>query len=76
MIADAAHQRGISVLVDGAHSFAHFEYAIPDLGADYFGTSLHKWLAACIGTGMLYVKRKDSDFVSLVWPRRMRRRII
>src|ERR1700742_3652720 len=58
MIADAAHERGISVLVDGAHSFAHFQYAIPDLGADYFGTSLHKWLAACIGTGMLYVKKE------------------
>lgn len=56
-IADAAHVRGIEVLVDGAHSFAHFEYTIPSLGADYFGTSLHKWLAACIGSGMLYVKR-------------------
>ena len=57
-IADAAHQRGIEVLVDGAHSFAHFEYTIPSLGADYFGTSLHKWMAACIGTGMLYVKKE------------------
>ncbi|HEV9037759.1 MAG TPA: aminotransferase class V-fold PLP-dependent enzyme [Puia sp.] len=57
-IADAAHQRGIEVLVDGAHSFAHFEFSIPSLGADYFGTSLHKWMAACIGSGMLYV-RKD-----------------
>lgn len=57
-IADAAHQRGIEVLVDGAHSFMHFEYTIPSLGADYFGTSLHKWLAACIGTGMLYVKKE------------------
>lgn len=57
-IADAAHQRGIEVLVDGAHSFAHFEYTIPSLGADYFGTSLHKWLAACIGSGMLYVKKE------------------
>lgn len=56
-IADAAHARGIEVLVDGAHSFAHFEYTIPSLGADYFGTSLHKWLAACIGSGMLYVKK-------------------
>jgi selenocysteine lyase/cysteine desulfurase len=56
-IADAAHQRGIEVLVDGAHSFAHFEYKIPSLGCDYFGTSLHKWLAACIGSGMLYVKK-------------------
>jgi selenocysteine lyase/cysteine desulfurase len=57
-IADAAHAKGIEVLVDGAHSFAHFEFKIPDLGCDYFGTSLHKWLAACIGTGMLYIKKE------------------
>jgi len=57
-IADAAHQRGIEVLVDGAHSFAHFQFTIPDLGCDYFGTSLHKWLAACIGTGLLFVKKE------------------
>lgn len=55
-IATAAQARGIQVVVDGAHSFAHFQFAIPDLGADYFGTSLHKWLSACIGTGFLYVK--------------------
>jgi selenocysteine lyase/cysteine desulfurase len=58
MIADAAHARGIDVLVDGAHSFAHFDFTIPALGADYFGTSLHKWLSACIGSGMLYVKKE------------------
>jgi selenocysteine lyase/cysteine desulfurase len=57
-IADAAHAKGIEVLVDGAHSFAHFEFTIPSLGCDYFGTSLHKWLAACIGTGMLYIKKE------------------
>jgi selenocysteine lyase/cysteine desulfurase len=57
-IADAAHQKGIEVLVDGAHSFAHFPFTIPELGADYFGTSLHKWLSACIGTGFLYVKKE------------------
>lgn len=57
-IADAAHAQGIEVLVDGAHSFAHFEFTIPQLGADYFGTSLHKWLTSCIGTGMLYVKKE------------------
>lgn len=56
-IADAAHERGIEVLVDGAHSFGHFQFTIPSLGADYFGTSLHKWLTACIGSGMLYVKK-------------------
>ncbi|HVS98719.1 MAG TPA: aminotransferase class V-fold PLP-dependent enzyme [Puia sp.] len=64
-IADAAHQRGIDVLVDGAHSFAHFEFTIPSLGADYFGTSLHKWMAACIGSGMLYVKQ---DKIASLYP--------
>jgi selenocysteine lyase/cysteine desulfurase len=57
-IADAAHAKSIDVLVDGAHSFAHFDFTIPELGADYFGTSLHKWLGACIGSGMLYIKKE------------------
>jgi selenocysteine lyase/cysteine desulfurase len=57
-IADEAHKRGIEVVVDGAHSFAHFNFSIPDLGADYFAASLHKWLYAPIGSGMLYVKKE------------------
>jgi selenocysteine lyase/cysteine desulfurase len=57
-IADAAHAKGIEVLVDGAQSFAHFQFNISELGADYFGTSLHKWLSACIGSGFLYVKKE------------------
>jgi len=56
-IADEAHKRGIDVLVDGAHSFAHFNFKIPELSADYFASSLHKWLYAPIGSGMLYVKK-------------------
>lgn len=56
-IADEARKRGIEVLVDGAHSFAHLDFKIPDLGADYFATSLHKWLFAPIGSGLLYVKK-------------------
>ena len=57
-IADEAHKRGIKVIVDGAHSFAHFDFKIPELGADYFATSLHKWLYAPIGSGMLYIKKE------------------
>jgi selenocysteine lyase/cysteine desulfurase len=57
-IADEAHKRGIEVIVDGAHSFAHFDFKIPDLHADYFASSLHKWLYAPIGSGMLYVKKE------------------
>lgn len=57
-IADEAHKRGIDVIVDGAHSFAHLRFTVPELGADYFASSLHKWLYAPIGSGMLYVKRE------------------
>lgn len=57
-IADAAHAMGAEVVVDGAHSFAQFQFTIPQLGADYYGCSLHKWLSACIGSGMLYVKKE------------------
>lgn len=57
-IADEAKKRGIEVLVDAAHSFAHFPYKISDLNCDYFGTSLHKWLSAPIGSGLLYVRKE------------------
>ena len=57
-IAQAAKERGIEVVVDGAHTFAQLEYKIPDLDCDYFGTSLHKWLCAPFGSGMLYVKKE------------------
>lgn len=64
-IADEAHKHGIQVLVDAAHSFAQLDYKIPDLGADYFGTSLHKWLCAPIGSGLLYVKK---EHISQLYP--------
>jgi selenocysteine lyase/cysteine desulfurase len=56
-IADEAKKRGITVIVDGAHSFAHINFKIPDLNCDYFGTSLHKWLCAPFGTGMLWMHK-------------------
>lgn len=56
-IADEAHKRGIEVIADGAHSFALFDFKIPDLGADYYATSLHKWLSAPFGSGMLYIRQ-------------------
>ena len=64
-IAREAHKRGIEVVVDGAHSFAHFDFKIPDLDADYFAASLHKWLYAPIGSGMLYVKKEK---ISSIYP--------
>ena len=64
-ICDMAHQRGIEVIVDAAHSFAHLDFKIPDLGCDYFGASLHKWLAAPFGTGLLWVKKEK---IEKLWP--------
>ncbi len=57
-IAEAAHKKGIEVVCDGAHTFAHIDFKIPELGCDYFGTSLHKWLGAPIGSGLLWMKKE------------------
>ncbi len=64
-VCDLAASKGIEVIVDGAHSFAHFDFKQPDLRCDYFGTSLHKWTYAPKGTGLLFVKR---DKIAKIWP--------
>jgi isopenicillin-N epimerase len=60
-----ARERGIEVIVDGAHSFAHFPFTRDDLECDFFATSLHKWLLAPHGTGLLYVRREK---IAKIWP--------
>lgn len=64
-IVELARPRGIRVFVDGAHAFAHFPFTRDELGADYYGTSLHKWLLAPIGTGFLYVRKER---IPTLWP--------
>jgi isopenicillin-N epimerase len=64
-IVELARPRGIEVFVDGAHAFAHFPFTRDELGCDYYGTSLHKWLMAPIGTGFLYVRREK---IERLWP--------
>ncbi|MEZ4457621.1 MAG: aminotransferase class V-fold PLP-dependent enzyme [Gemmatimonadales bacterium] len=64
-IVEMARPLGIEVFVDGAHAYAHFPFKLDDLGCDYYGTSLHKWLLAPIGTGFLFV-RKDKQ--KKLWP--------
>ena len=64
-IARIARARGIKTIVDGAHAFAHFPFALRDLEVDYYGTSLHKWLLAPVGTGFLYVRREN---IEKTWP--------
>ncbi len=68
-IVQMARRHGIPVIVDGAHSFAHFPFTRDDLDCEYFATSLHKWLFAPVGTGMLYVRReKIRDLWALMPP--------
>ncbi len=64
-IADMAHARGVDVMVDGAHTFAQLDFRIPDLGGDYFGASLHKWLGTPLGAGILYVRQQK---IAGLWP--------
>jgi selenocysteine lyase/cysteine desulfurase len=64
-ICDMAHAKGVEVMVDGAHAFAHINYSIADLNCDYYGASLHKWLSVPLGAGILYVKQGKA---SQVWP--------
>ncbi|HXV85095.1 MAG TPA: aminotransferase class V-fold PLP-dependent enzyme, partial [Gemmatimonadales bacterium] len=64
-ICDLARARGLETIVDGAHGFAHFPFRRDDLGCDYYGTSLHKWLTAPVGTGFLYVRREK---IPSIWP--------
>src|SRR5215203_1142499 len=64
-IVNLAKPKSIQVFVDGAHAFAHFPFTRDELGADYYGTSLHKWMHAPIGTGFLYVRR---DKIKSLWP--------
>jgi isopenicillin-N epimerase len=64
-ICDEARRRGVKTIIDGAHAFAHFPFNAATLGCDYYGTSLHKWLLAPIGTGFLYVRREN---IASLWP--------
>ena len=60
-----AREKNVEVFVDGAHAFAHFPFKRDDLECDYYGTSLHKWLLAPIGTGFLYVRKEKQK---KIWP--------
>ncbi len=63
-ICDMAHSKGVPVMVDGAHAFAHISFKISDLNCDYYGCSLHKWLSVPLGAGFLYVKKEN---ISKIW---------
>jgi len=64
-LARMAHAKGIEILCDSAHGFGLLDYKIPDLECDYWGTSLHKFLSAPIGSGMMWIKKEK---IEKIWP--------
>ena len=60
-----AHNYGVEVMVDGAHCVGHFDFSIDDFNCDYYGSSLHKWLATPLGAGLLYVNKNKTH---KIWP--------
>ena len=64
-ICDMAHEKGVEVMVDGAHAVAHINFDIKDLDCDYYGASLHKWLSTPLGAGLLYVRKSK---IPQIWP--------
>lgn len=64
-ICEMAHSHGVEVMVDGAHCIGHIDVNIEDLGCDYYGSSLHKWLSVPLGSGMLFVAKQH---IAKIWP--------
>lgn len=64
-IAEMAHRYGVEVISDSAHAVGQLPFRVDELGADYLGSSLHKWMGCPIGVGMLYIR---PDKIRQVWP--------
>ncbi len=64
-IADAAHRAGALVVVDGAQSLGVLDDPVRSLDCDFYGASLHKWLGAPVGLGVLWMR---PEHVGRVWP--------
>jgi selenocysteine lyase/cysteine desulfurase len=62
-VVELGKKRGIPVVVDGAHAFVQFPFKHSDLQCEFYGTSLHKWLMAPLGTGFLYISKPKIEKV-------------
>jgi isopenicillin-N epimerase len=61
-----ARQRGVDVIVDAAHSFGQCDLKMDDLGADFVGLNLHKWLGAPVGAGAMYIRESRLDAIDVM----------
>ena len=58
-----AKARGVDVVVDAAHSFGQVPLSMADMGADFVGLNLHKWIGAPVGAGALYIRESRLDAI-------------
>jgi selenocysteine lyase/cysteine desulfurase len=63
-ICTEAKKRGIFTVLDGAQCVGHIKVDVKDIGCDAYYSSLHKWLLAPAGSGLLYVNK---EVVTEIW---------
>ena len=52
-----AKSRGVDVLLDSGHALGQTEFTLRDLGVEFSGLSLHKWIGAPLGLGLVYIRK-------------------
>jgi selenocysteine lyase/cysteine desulfurase len=62
-IAAMAREKNIDVILDAAHSWGQLDFQIADLGVDFIGFNLHKWIGAPVGLGFLYIRKGRLDAI-------------
>jgi selenocysteine lyase/cysteine desulfurase len=72
-IAAMAKAKGVDVILDAAHSWGQIDFAVKDLGVDFIGFNLHKWIGAPLGLGFVHIARDRLDMIDraygdLDWP--------
>jgi selenocysteine lyase/cysteine desulfurase len=64
-IVTMARARGVDTIVDVAHGVACLDFQIEDLGCDFAGWSVHKWTAAPLGTGAMYIRKSRIEDIDV-----------
>ncbi|MCK5744887.1 MAG: aminotransferase class V-fold PLP-dependent enzyme [Oricola sp.] len=59
-----ARAKGVDCIIDAAHSWGQMDFSADDIGADFVGYNLHKWIGAPIGAGMIYIRKGRLEDIS------------
>jgi selenocysteine lyase/cysteine desulfurase len=62
-----ARARGVDTIVDAAHGVGCLDFQLEDLGCDFAGWSVHKWTAAPLGLGAMYIRKSRLDDIEIAY---------